>query len=369
MGSGAMDLPTHILLYLLLVTAGQGLALSLVIGLKRPWHASTLFLSVFFLLFSLGSLEKSIEGIFYSALGGELPFPASMPLAYYPAIYLHLRFLTEPQERFSLGWLTLFAPSFVLDFLSFYAFGIEVNGVKQGWISVEVYPYFELLYLIVFSVQFVVYTRALFRMKERLVSDAPRVADPRLRWLRLLLPLLVVFWVSWLIVLLIGKGGAFGYFVSFLIHGALIVLVYGAGYRFLLKDSEVFRKYLIRRSKEVAGLGEEILERFKEAQLHRLPGLTLAVAAKRLQCSQKSLSRAAVVAGFRSFNDCVAELRIEDFKMEAQRAESAHLSLMGIAQAVGFSSKSSFHRSFKERCGQTPGEYLKSLEAKGSDSA
>ncbi|EDY82385.1 transcriptional regulator, AraC family protein [Verrucomicrobiia bacterium DG1235] len=80
-------------------------------------------------------------------------------------------------------------------------------------------------------------------------------------------------------------------------------------------------------------------------------------------CSQKHLANAIATERHANFSDFINDLRIDDFKQLATDPDSQKLSAFGIAQAAGFASKSSFHRIFKKRCGQTPGEFISTLTA------
>ncbi len=59
-----------------------------------------------------------------------------------------------------------------------------------------------------------------------------------------------------------------------------------------------------------------------------------------------------------SFIDLVNEYRVSCFKKEVLRPENKELKLIAIAEKCGFSSKSSFYRTFKKHTKQTPSEYL-----------
>ncbi len=352
-----MDLPTKALLYLLLITAGQGLALAVVTGMQKPRHVSFLFLSLFFLLMSLGCVEKSIEGIFYPVRGEELPLPLSMPLAYFPAIYLHLKFLMYPESTFRPWQLVHFLPSFVMDFSSFYLLPWSGNPTGLALTSNMTYTLvFERFYDVYFLGHFLAYTVAIVRFKN---GDAIRPEDALKRqWLERMIPVLVVFWASWAVVNFIGKANAFGYLTSFFIHAAVMVSIYWFGYSFLLKMKRPFGAQLSRSRSLGRAAALAIVETIKASGVYKNRKVTLSEVSERVGYSQKAISNAINAAHRSNFNEFINYLRVEAFKQLATDPNNRRLSLFGIAQEAGFSSKASFHRAFKRECGQTPGEYL-----------
>ena len=62
-----------------------------------------------------------------------------------------------------------------------------------------------------------------------------------------------------------------------------------------------------------------------------------------------------------SFQDFVNQYRVEEFVNRLQNDQNDHLTLLGIANDVGFNSKSSFNATFKKFKGLTPTEFKKNL--------
>lgn len=358
---GEMDVPTRVLLFLLLITAGQGLVLALIVALQRPRRVSFVYLALFFLLISLGCAEKAIEGIFYRRGEGELPIPLALPLAYFPAIYLHLRHLMCPEARFRWVELGHFVPAVAMEFAAYYL--VPGEGIYGGFVLISdplaVRDFFR-VYDVIFCIHFLAYTVVLVRLR-RLVES--RTEDEELRiWLRRLLPTLMVFWTSWAYVKIVGKAELPGYLISYFVHGAAMVSIYGFGFSFILRMRVPFMRILARQnlmaSSSAGSAAYLVMQRVRQMELFRNQKLTLAQAATELKISQRQLSEAVALQGHVNFNDCINQLRVETFKRLARAPAARKLSLFGLAQEVGFASKASFHRAFKKHCGQTPGEFL-----------
>lgn len=62
-----------------------------------------------------------------------------------------------------------------------------------------------------------------------------------------------------------------------------------------------------------------------------------------------------------NFYDYMNDYRIRLFEKRAQNGDLKSLSVLGLATACGFTSKSSFYRAFKKKTGLTPSTYLKKI--------
>jgi AraC-like DNA-binding protein len=58
-----------------------------------------------------------------------------------------------------------------------------------------------------------------------------------------------------------------------------------------------------------------------------------------------------------TFSDFINSYRVDEAKLRLQDPAFAHMSLLGIAEDVGFSSKSSFNSVFKKHANMTPSEF------------
>jgi AraC-like DNA-binding protein len=67
-----------------------------------------------------------------------------------------------------------------------------------------------------------------------------------------------------------------------------------------------------------------------------------------------------------NFYNLVNEYRVNEVKVRMKGDEMKHLTILAIAFDSGFNSKSSFNTIFKEKTGQTPSEFLDSINAANS---
>ena len=86
--------------------------------------------------------------------------------------------------------------------------------------------------------------------------------------------------------------------------------------------------------------------------------LTLQDLAEMLHVNIHTLSRV-INEGYRkNFFDFINEYRIEEFKRLVNIDQYKNYTFLAIAMEVGFSSKTTFNRSFKKSTGKTPREYF-----------
>ncbi len=100
---------------------------------------------------------------------------------------------------------------------------------------------------------------------------------------------------------------------------------------------------------------EDILQKRKA---YKDPNLSLHVLAEKINCPSRQLSWAINRVHKTSFREFINQYRIKEVLHLLKTHEISHLSIIGIANLAGFSSKSSFYRCFKEYTGKTPKDYL-----------
>ncbi len=115
---------------------------------------------------------------------------------------------------------------------------------------------------------------------------------------------------------------------------------------------------------------EVIIKKLKkvmeEQKLYYLSDLTLRNVEDQLGFSSREISLAINQSLKKNFYQFVNEFRVEDFKQKVLDPSNAHLTLFGIAQESGFSSKATFNRVFKSVTGISPREYLNQQSKKKS---
>lgn len=93
------------------------------------------------------------------------------------------------------------------------------------------------------------------------------------------------------------------------------------------------------------------------------PELSINVMARHLKVPRKDLSRTINLSTNDNFKNFVASYRITAAQQQLRGLAADRLSYDGIAREVGFRSKSTFYRQFKELTGETPGAYRDRVSA------
>jgi AraC-like DNA-binding protein len=151
------------------------------------------------------------------------------------------------------------------------------------------------------------------------------------------------------------------YAVAFLALGMLVVAI---------RFDYVSLGYVIRK---VAKLGEKPKGRvvvtfdaesfnaaFREGNMYREAGLTIAMLAKKLELPEYRL-RAFIhqKLGFRNFNSMLHQYRVEDASLALSDKANQSASVLTIALSVGYQSITPFNNAFRQIKGVTPSEFRK----------
>jgi len=106
---------------------------------------------------------------------------------------------------------------------------------------------------------------------------------------------------------------------------------------------------------------EKIVRFFNETKIYRNKEINLFVVADLLQKPYKEVSKLINLYAQKNFNQFVNSFRVEEAKLLLLDPKKNHLNLNGIADKVGFNSRSTFFSTFKKHEGKTPSEFKKDL--------
>lgn len=98
---------------------------------------------------------------------------------------------------------------------------------------------------------------------------------------------------------------------------------------------------------------------FESKKIYLEQKLTLKMVAEKLQLPQNYVSGLINSYHQSNFNVFVNTYRVEEVKRRLNDPNEANKTLLAIALDSGFSSKSSFNKTFKEITGKNPSDYLK----------
>jgi Two component regulator propeller./Bacterial regulatory helix-turn-helix proteins, AraC family./Y_Y_Y domain. len=125
-------------------------------------------------------------------------------------------------------------------------------------------------------------------------------------------------------------------------------------------DDEKYKNSKLKQ--QDAELITKQLEKFLiETKSYLNPDLKQSDIASAISCSSTDLSQVLSQYLNTSFTDYVNRYRIEEFKCRVKQKNSSKYTLAALSEQCGFSSRTSFFRALKKQTGQTPLEYLKSI--------
>lgn len=211
-----------------------------------------------------------------------------------------------------------------------------------------------------------------------------------LQWLKVLFVPIIVFHsliiISDVFELLEGDWTVIEIIILYLLTGIALFIPYWIGYNGFLQP-EIFKERLflapnVDSSIEQVDLKktevivdqepmisqkdilkfDQIKEQIQTQALYINPKLNLRSLAKAVELNDKELSRLINECGKVNFYQFINEFRVEKFKKLLQSPKVHQLSILGLANEAGFSSKSTFYSAFKAIEGMTPNQFQDSLK-------
>lgn len=340
-----MQLSELILFFLAGLGVFNGLLLAVYcVFYVKPLRRANVLFSL--LLFSLCiRIGKSILHTFYDLERIWLQVGLSACILIGPTLFVYIRsFQREEKSDQRVDKLHLITPFIVIltvGFIRPYALypedwnGWIVPGIYLIWISYTLLSIYEIWPLIV---------AAIYRKEVTTTST----------WLLLLVGALALVCLAYNLALC-----GFPYLVGPLLFSMIFYLLFG----FLLSKQRgkvIFYGESLKYSQAInpakaAGLADQLAMIMHQQQLFLHPKIKLAEIAEVIDSTPHELSRMINERMGISFNQYINKLRIEaacNLLLEAD-----HLTIEGIGQEVGFTSRSAFYQSFKAFKQETPARY------------
>ncbi|MFD2562602.1 helix-turn-helix domain-containing protein [Aquimarina rubra] len=110
---------------------------------------------------------------------------------------------------------------------------------------------------------------------------------------------------------------------------------------------------------------EEVIKRIEnhinEKKSYLNPDINLKSFSKDIRLPERIISRAINRIEHKNFNGYINSYRVKECKRLLLSEKYEQYSISAIADEVGFSSRASFYKNFKEIAGVSPSEYIKSV--------
>ncbi len=263
--------------------------------------------------------------------------------------FLFVRYYKSGKEEFDKKDLWFFTPYLVI--AGFKALDTYMP-IEKGVILEVAHGFVELIFL-----GMVLYT----------IYDI--VKRKKEKWLlTFIVPLTVIFIIDEVTFFITNSYESPYFLDSYGIILAAVFLFYYVLYKLIVTPQEILPKSNDAKYK-TSSLNTKDIERHKsyllrlmtEEKLFKNNKLTVNDVAKQLNIPRQHLSEILNVHMKTGFQDFLNQYRVEEFMACLQNETYSNYTLLGIANEVGFSSKSSFNTTFKKLKGMTPSQYKKHL--------
>ncbi|MDX6694694.1 MAG: hypothetical protein QOF02_2297 [Blastocatellia bacterium] len=363
-----------------LLGAAQGVLLALaLLGAKGGNKTANRLLAAMTLTISIvvsGSVWITTNYVFVAPHLSRLHHPFVFLAG--PLLFLYIRAITSKERRFEKQDLLHFIP-FALCLLYLLPYYFQSSAAKLEHLWAEAYSdSLGVWYYIrsaAFIVQFLVYLILIIATLIKYSRKVKEQNSPHERavlfQVRFFVIASLILWVGVILRFTLDQSAATNLLVPF---GAS-VMVYAMGYLEMRKRSPgdesseppPAKKY--EKSTLTPERSERYLGKLLQLMEHEQPftdgDLTLQKLAERLSIPAHHLSQTINERLNQTFNDFVNSYRVDEAKRRLLDPAFKHYSVLGIAEEVGFNSKSSFNSVFKKHTNMTPSEFRKTLY--GSD--
>ena len=360
---------------LLAIGVAYGLAVALLLAFTRSNATANRLLAALLLVFALKLMPYMLGFASYYDAYPWLSFaPFGIGLAIGPLLYLHVRRLTSGGLQRHWYWHLL--PG-VLQFAYRAVMFMQPQTIKDAW-NDRIHrdwidPAETFLELLSFAVYLWLALRAYRAYQRWLDAHLSNREEFRIVWMRNVLVAFALTWPLWALYEILSYSIDFNYFQRFPLYVCFTLLVFYLGMEgwrhadttypppsTTTTAPETTTPETIRRAepavRDWAAQGREWLTRTETAGWWRDPELSLERLARHLGTNTAYLSRALNEGLDLSFNEAINRLRVAEVCRQLTH-DAGTGELLDIGFAAGFSSKTSFNRSFKNQTGQTPSQF------------
>ncbi len=246
----------------------------------------------------------------------------------------------------------------------------------------SVFGYYSYSIIYIFNIGILLYILRLLHVNNlHIVNYYSHTQNKTLSWIKTIVYCFLFFHLLWIvedIAVQYLDGHAFYFaFVSLLLtflmiywigyHGFSQPEIFGATKPYLVKENDILNtnhtakpkkeqhdEKLVDNSEE---LFNQLSKKIKNKELYKQDDLTLRNLAHQLNINEHELSKLINHYTKNNFYHYINQFKIEEFKRLIHTQKAQQLSLLGLAEESGFSSKSTFYDVFKKQEGLTPKQY------------
>ncbi len=372
---------------ILYIGISQSLFAGILIAVRKPRSIANQILAAWLLIICIEMIIVLVNETLV-----ELYPIKILPYIYGPLLLLYAKWMTTEKPRFDPRYLWHFAPFFVFLIASLVFIDERVMHGTDGFLVVDRFVSFRIVYGVTFFVSITAYSVATFveihrhqkRLKQLVSYSTGRIT---LQWL---LGLSITFYAGYVIMFIFGGIDIMVGFMPFdpyeisFIGLTILTFLFGVfGFNQPVIFEEVVRyaengesesnaenpkKYQRSglKKKDIKGYMKQVENHMENTKPYLDRELTIYDLSRQLDIPRHILSEIINEHMGKNFYNLVNDYRVEEVKMRLESPEYKHLTILAIAFDSGFNSKSSFNTIFKEKTGSTPSEYLKTISARNS---
>ena len=277
-----------------------------------------------------------------------------------PILFLYILLLSRPKNKKRLVFLHLLFPTLVSCIYLTLKFGIK-EYYLQNFASLATF------FLILKTLSFLFYLVYMWIERKRVDMVIPSLRKKYFVFFYLIMTyffltsvmsIISVYWVGW--------DEEFFQKINTFVYAPLGFLIYFLTVIFAISENNSLKNFFIPKSpylsKNVIAKREEIdsalKERLIQEKLYKNPYIGPKEVAQLLAVRKEVLIEYLRMEYQQSFNEFLTHLRLEEFKRICDSGDFTNLSISGLAYEVGFKSRATFYRIFKQKVGVSPGVYL-----------
>ncbi|AWX46305.1 hypothetical protein HME9304_03338 [Flagellimonas maritima] len=288
-----------------------------------------------------------------------------------PLLYLYVkRLVFRSTPPFKLHWLH-YAPALLHVCYYFWTLSIPLSDFNKRYFTGGLnFMFFlveatGLLSLIFYWIKTFLLIKNYREEEKKELSYHQNIAQFLKFFMFALLTFILLWSVSFLSANILGKYFTYINYVTMWI--SIPIFIYVVGY-FSLRQPEIFRVPVPSKEKsekqrlkpdEIQKLQKRLHYFISEEKVFLQPDFTLKSLAEKMNTSRNNLSWLLNQTYQISFYDYINRFRIKEFLLKVNNGEHLSHTLLALAMDVGFNSKSTFNKAFKNEMGTTPSEYIK----------
>ncbi|KAB1158999.1 AraC family transcriptional regulator [Tenacibaculum aiptasiae] len=320
----------------------------LLITLKSKNKYANIFLGAFLWSLGIEVLESFLESLTFETIHIQV---IQTTLATIPLLLLYV--YSTLNVKFKTVYLLLFIP-FVISNL------IDFPEEEIKWF--EYVFNLILLYIILKNIK---------EHQNKVTDYYSDIENKTLLWIRTIVYIFLFFHVFWILEDIIGfQNEIITQYFAFSSAILTFFMIYWIAYNGF-SQQEIFTTSLFqideKKETQIDVIDTEnqfklMLEIMEREKLYLDGNLNLRLLSEKVNIKERQLSKLIKTHTKKNFYHFVNQFRVQEFKKLVASPKAAQLSLLGLAQEAGFSSKSTFYTAFKNLEGVTPKQYQESLK-------